>query len=149
METPAGMLTIEQFAKKKGLDVDEAIEKIRSGSYQGRIINSEWFVYDDQVDATEKSPTNQSIKSKNTHYSFARLLENIFIVFGWLGLFVGAIFIIFAVDNNPANKLVAAIPGLVVCFSGLILIAAAQITLAVIDTADNSRHILEELRNRR
>lgn len=148
MQAPSGMIPVEKFARSKGLKVEEAIEKIRDGSYQGRLIHDEWYVYDDQINKNPRSPANQSQAKEESEYTLARVLQKLFIVLGWLLIIIGSLAAIAGMADTHSNKLAAAIPGLAICFAGIITIAAAQITLAVIDTADNSRRILDELRSK-
>lgn len=142
------MIPVEKFARSKGLNVEETIEKIRDGAYQGRLVHGEWYIYDDQINKNPRSQSNQSQYKEESEYTVARVLQKLFIVLGWLLIIIGVLAAIAGMSDTCSNKLAAAIPGLAICFAGIITIAAAQITLAVIDTADNSRRILEELRSK-
>lgn len=148
MPAPSGMIPIEKFAKAKDLEVDDAIETIKNGSYQGRLIHGEWYVYEDQLSKDPRPPAKKPEVKEHSEYTLARVLHKIFIVLGWLIIIFGTIAAFVAMGKTYSNSLAAAIPGLTICFAGIIIIAAAQITLAVIDTADNSRRILEALRAR-
>lgn len=47
--TPEGMISVEDFAKKKGITTDKAINMIKDGFYTGRKVGDEWFVYIEEL----------------------------------------------------------------------------------------------------
>jgi hypothetical protein len=61
-EVPEGMISLEEFAKLKGITPAKAIEMIRGGFYVGRKVGAGWF-----VDASESSgPTSKASKNKGS-----------------------------------------------------------------------------------
>lgn len=83
---------------------------------------------------------------ERTQYARARLLANIITVVGWLYLFIGVAGFIFSYFNEMLGF--NFLPSLSAIIVGVLALAVAQIINATVDTADNSREILAELRKR-
>ena len=69
-------IPVEEFAEYKGVESEKAIEMIRGGFYQGRIIDDEWYVACSEVEETQNSiqSSSDSFLSKlvNGDYSLAK-----------------------------------------------------------------------------
>jgi hypothetical protein len=53
--TPEGMISVEDFAKKKGITTDKAINMIKDGFYTGRKVGDDWFVYENELKGNQSS----------------------------------------------------------------------------------------------
>ena len=51
-EAPEGMISIEEFAKNKGIKTTKIVNMIRDGFYVGRKVGDDWF-----IDASESTGT--------------------------------------------------------------------------------------------
>jgi hypothetical protein len=61
-EVPEGMISLDEFARIKGLTPAKAIEMIRGGFYVGRKVGASWF-----VNASESSgPNSKTSKAKGS-----------------------------------------------------------------------------------
>ena len=67
-EAPEGMISIDQFAKQKGLSETKAIEMIREGFYVGRKIGDEWFIQVDELN-NKSNPKSATINPNNSSIS--------------------------------------------------------------------------------
>jgi hypothetical protein len=63
MTAPEGMIGAEKFAKSKGYSLDETIGMIRSGFYDGRLVDGQWYVREKSTSEDRKpySPTSPQI----------------------------------------------------------------------------------------
>jgi hypothetical protein len=52
---PEGMTPVEEFAKKKGIATDKAINMIKDGFYTGRKVGDDWFVYVEELKGAKAS----------------------------------------------------------------------------------------------
>jgi hypothetical protein len=52
---PEGMISVDEFAKKKGIATDKAINMIKDGFYTGRKVGDDWFVYVDELKGNQSS----------------------------------------------------------------------------------------------
>ena len=83
---------------------------------------------------------------ERTQYARARLLSAVITVVGWLYLIAGAGGFIMSYFNEMLSyNFLPTISGIIL---GVLALAAAQLINATVDTADNSREILAELRKR-
>lgn len=48
METPEGMISLTQFSRQSGVSADKVKSLIKDGTYRGRVINNQWYVYIEQ-----------------------------------------------------------------------------------------------------
>jgi len=58
---PEGMIPVEEFAKKKGIATDKAINMIKDGFYTGRKVGDDWFVYVEELKGAQ--PSGVSVKA--------------------------------------------------------------------------------------
>lgn len=49
-QAPEGMIPVEEFARRKGLAVWQAIAGIRDGVYSGQIVGEQWYARKYQID---------------------------------------------------------------------------------------------------
>lgn len=83
---------------------------------------------------------------ERTRYARARLLATVITGVGWLYLVAGAVgFILSYFQDMLSYNFLPTISGVIL---GVLALAAAQLINATVDTADNSREILAELRKR-
>jgi len=80
-----------------------------------------------------------------TKYGTARGVASFIEILGWLVVIIG---VIVGFQGGSSNAGVAGIlVGAAVAFSGLMLIASAQVVRATVDTADNTQHMVALLKN--
>ena len=60
IQIPEGMISVEDFAKKKGLAPEKVIKMVKDGFYAGRIIDEQWFV--DPVELTDTKTSSKNSK---------------------------------------------------------------------------------------
>lgn len=58
-EAPEGMISVEEFAKIKGISSSKVIDMIRDGFYVGRKVGDEWFVTSSESTQIESKPSNK------------------------------------------------------------------------------------------
>ena len=90
--------------------------------------------------SVNESPLPSNVSS---HYSAGQGITNIAVGLGWFLVFLSTILLIPSFFVQPL-LIALSVFGIV---SGLFLVMAAQATRAVMDNADHSRLILEELKN--
>ena len=61
---------------------------------------------------------------------------------GWMSILAGVVMFFITIDKNYLNIM----PSLGIAVAGLLVWAGAQIQRAIVDTADSTKMILEELR---
>jgi hypothetical protein len=81
--------------------------------------------------------------SMDTRYGTARVLASFLEVIGWIVIVLGCLGSIMATINFG---LWGSLAGIGAVFSGLIIIVFAQVLKATVDTADNTRAMLAEMR---
>ena len=57
-EISEGLLPVEEFAEKKNLDPEKVIEMVRSGFYEGRKIDDEWFIKEHEINENKNHKHN-------------------------------------------------------------------------------------------
>ncbi len=109
------------------------------------------------VECSDQEPSvltmAQSPASTRTDYGTARGIAGFVGLIGWLLVAGGAIAALFAVGTAMDNRygsisLIAVLPALSAVISGLLLVMGAQMTRAVVDTADHAREIRSLLERR-
>ncbi len=85
-----------------------------------------------------------------TQYGFSRSISKIILFLGWVLIAIGAITALIAFINGLTSSyvglsLIAILPGLGTIVSGLLLMLGAQITVATVDNADNTKEIVKIL----
>jgi hypothetical protein len=62
-EVPEGMISVEEFAKLKGIAPSKVVDMIRDGFYVGRKVDEEWFVDNSEptISASKASKTKGSM----------------------------------------------------------------------------------------
>lgn len=61
-QVPEGMISVEEFAKLKGITSSKAIDMVRDGFYMGRKVGEEWFV--DTSESTDSARNPSKTKGK-------------------------------------------------------------------------------------
>jgi hypothetical protein len=137
-KVPEGMISAEEFSKLNLVTTESVIAMIKDGYYVGRVIDDQWFVKPpDLLGASASS----KITIKNDHhsnYEVARIFLFVITVLGWIFVAGG---ILAALVTKV--ELVATLELTVL---GILLIVTAQLTQATIDNADNTREILNLIR---
>jgi len=88
MNPPEGMITVEEFSKRKCIDVEKAIKMIRDGFYSGRVIDDQWYANANEVNSGGSAETiNHSGSSAND----TPPLIILFFILAGLSLFGGLI----------------------------------------------------------
>ncbi len=153
-QVPAGMISAEEFGKRKGIDKEKIIKMIKDGFYVGRVIEEEWFV---EPSETTNSSSVSSVKNTGacqSDYEVARKISKFLSFLGWLVFAVGVIAAIAGLVSGTQSRygggvsLLALLPGLGISVSGLFLVAAGQVTRATVDNADHTREILNIIREK-
>lgn len=105
----------------------------------------------DEVSDTVDAPSNKAtVNSYKTNYGTARSTSTAITFIGWAMVFIGAIATFIAIVSGLDSEhgglaLLGVLPGFGIAVSGLLLIVAAQVTLAIVDNADHTREILKIL----
>ena len=72
IEAPEGMMSVEEFAKLKGMAPEKVINMIRDAFYVGRKIDDNWFIDKSEINgknSKQKSNSHVSVSSTdNTGY---------------------------------------------------------------------------------
>lgn len=56
-KTPDGMIPANEFAKSRGIDLSEVIDRIEAGFYAGRRVGGEWFIAStESTNSADSSP---------------------------------------------------------------------------------------------
>jgi len=50
------MVTVESFARKKGLTPDQVVAMIKDGFYVGRVVNDQWYVDPSELTGVTSTP---------------------------------------------------------------------------------------------
>jgi len=88
MTAPEGMIAAEEFAKSKGYSLDETIGMIRSGYYDGRLVDGQWYVREKNASEDRKpySPTSPEID--DSHPLQQVVVRDIHMTFGAMVAFM-------------------------------------------------------------
>jgi len=111
----------------------------------------------DELISTVPTPDNVSKKSVSkfkklkTNYETTKFITAIIVFFGWLIVALGFAAVVAGVSTGINTKLsvalVSSLPGIGIIVSGLFLVALGQVIVATVDNADQTREILNILRN--
>ena len=152
-QSPKGMISVEDFSKRKGIPKEKVIAMIKDGYYVGRIINEQWF-----VDPSEQSGhTGTSGKSEkvayHSNYEVARAVAQFISFLGWIVFGIGIIAaVVILVDAQSRYgggiSILSMLPGFGIAISGVFLVAAGQVTRATVDNADHTREILNYIKEK-
>lgn len=108
------------------------------------------MVCDEVSDTVDASSNKATLNSFKTSYGAARSTSTAITFVGWVMVFIGVIATFIAIvsgldSGHGGLALLGVLPGFGVAVSGLLLIVAAQVTLATVDSADHTREILKIL----
>ncbi len=150
VKAPEGMISVDNFSKRKGISAEKAIKMIKDGFYTGRIVNEEWFV---SVDEVNNSVTSNTITTASSgvsvvnDYKTAIGISKFVSFVGWLIALLSVImvFIAFAKGGGIVG-LMAASSGFGLLLGGLFLVITGQMARATMDNANYSKLMLEEMR---
>ncbi|WP_139163814.1 hypothetical protein [Desulfoluna spongiiphila] len=95
---------------------------------------------------SHESMSNTIESNYGTALSISALMSTI----GWLIVVIGLVAIVigFSEGSRSGVSFIAALPGIGMSISGFFLVACAQVTRAVVDNADQTREILNILKER-
>lgn len=149
-KVPEGMIPMEEFAKRKGIAPDKVIKMIKDGFYSGQLVGERWYVEPSEASAPDAGPKPRSgpVAGEGSEYDVARLISKVMAFFGWLlvlvGLAAGALGIAAGIEARGGGmSILGILPGLGIAVAGLLLVAAGQVTRAMVDNADHTREILK------
>lgn len=111
------------------------------------------FIHDHDSRAEMINVSQQSAKvTENniipTSYGTTRVLSKIGIFIGWLAVAIGVFLLLVAIVERGRGSGEAMIIGAAVLLGGFSTVLANQVVLAIVDTADNTRALLEVMRNK-
>lgn len=86
--------------------------------------------------------SGDGIPNVKSQYGVAKSLSQLQTFIGWVGVAVGGFVAIFGIDSGGYGPLIGIVIGVILAIGGLIIVGLAQLTKAVVDTADYSREIL-------
>ncbi len=103
----------------------------------------------DKADQRSTSGTSVATSQSNaTHYATARITTAIIQFVGWATLVIGIVVLLASFGEATRYGrfvIVALLPGLGICMSGLLIVSVTQIANAIIDTATDTREIRNAL----
>lgn len=108
------------------------------------------FVCDEVSEKVAPPPSKATGSNFKTSYGAARSTSTAITFIGWAMVFIGVIATFIAIvagldSEHGGLALLGVLPGLGIAVSGLLLVVAAQVTLAIVDNADHTREILKVL----
>lgn len=62
-DKPEGMITVEEFAKEKGIPAEKVIKMIHDGFYIGRKVNESWFISESEVSELNNIPSQEELNN--------------------------------------------------------------------------------------
>ena len=84
-------MPIEEFAKYKNLSVEDTIEMIKNGDFEGQLIDGEWFVPYSQVNASQDTSAAEDELTGFTWWQ----------IWGWMGLILGDLYLFSSIEIMP------------------------------------------------
>ena len=151
---PEGMITVEDYAKQKGLTPEKVVAMIKDGICVGRVIDEQWYVNSSEFFGERSSSKRKSGIVYRSEYETARKISMLISFLGWLVFASGVIAALAGMggglrsDYGGGISIIAFLPGLGIAVSGLFLVAAGQVTKATVDNADHTREILSLIREK-
>ena len=107
----------------------------------------------------DKNPINESqtnVSSVTSNYEVAQKIATIMSFIGWTIVVIGVMVALVGsagMSQNPyargGSAIIGLLPGIGMSISGFFLVAGAQVTRAMVDNADNTREILNLMREQR
>ena len=142
---PEGMITVEEFSKRKGISEEKAIKMIKDGFYTGRVIDEIWFVSIDEVNSSSSDSSIASSGSMSDDYKTSISVSKLVSFIGWLAV-LGGIILSFTLMKEGGMALLGLASSITVILVGLLLVIGGQASRAVMDNANYSKQMLEEMR---
>lgn len=142
-QVPSGMISVEEFSKQEWVSKKKVIEKIQNGIYVGKYIDGQWFVKSSSS-STPKQGSNEPMSSSDYKSSIG--VAKFVSAAGWVVCGLAFFFAFSAFSANAGIGLIVLAPALGIFLGGLILVIAGQTSRAVMDNANYSKQILEEMR---
>lgn len=142
---PEGMITVEEFSKRKGISEEKAIKMIKDGFYTGRVIDEIWFVSIDEVNSSSSDSSIASSGSMSDDYKTSIGVSKLVSFIGWLAV-LGGIILSFTLMKEGGMALLGLASSITVILVGLLLVIGGQASRAVMDNANYSKQMLEEMR---
>lgn len=159
MSAPEGMVPLEEFAERKKLKPEVVVKMVKDGFFVGRLVDGEWYVEASELSsrAGSTAPSVQGPANRvPTHYGTAKGVSTFLAFVGWLLFAAGIIAALIGFNsfNGPygmvdITTILMTLPGLGFAFSGLLMVASAQVVKATVENADNTREILVLLQEQR
>ncbi len=153
-QAPAGMISVEEFGERKGINKEKVIKMIKDGFYVGRVVDEEWFIASSEISNSSSTSSVKSTGAYQSNYGVARKISKFLSFIGWLVFAIGVVFSLAGLASGAQSPyggsvtLLALLPGIGISISGLFLVAAAQVTRATVDNADHTREILNIIREK-
>jgi len=153
-QAPTGMISVEDFGIRKGINKEKVIKMIKDGFYVGRVVDEEWFIASSEISNSSSASSSKNISTYQSNYGVARKISKFLSFIGWLVFAIGVVFALAGLASGTQSQygegvtLLALLPGIGISISGLFLVAAAQVTRATVDNADHTREILNIIREK-
>ena len=146
-QAPKGMISVEEFAEKRNMDVERVIKMIKDGFYNGRVVGEQWYVMAEELPPVQEFGAGQQYKSQ---YETSRKVSMFISGFGWLVFAIGIIAALAGLVSGLQSRyglgVMGVLPGIGLVVSGLMMVVAGQVTRATVDNADHTREILALLK---
>ena len=151
--SPEGMIAAVEYARSSGESLVSVTEKLIDGLYIGREVDGEWYmekplVKQVHVSQAEGNQNNVTEPNVPTSYGTAKTLSKTTVFLGWLIVIASVIYFMGGVFDSGYGGRIQMFYGLVGFLSGLGIVQASQVVLAVVDTADNTRALLKFMREK-
>jgi len=134
--------------KKGSLNKDfDTSESAQESVYKKDSLNKDF----DTNESVQASVYNkEGVLESQKNYEAAGVIANLVVAIGWIALAVGVVtaFIVILDNSRNVNQLLAVLPSLVISMSGLFFVLAGQVTLAIVDNTNNTKEILEIMKNK-
>ena len=145
ISAPEGMITVEEFSKRKGITEEKAVKMIKDGFYTGRIIDETWFVSLDEVNSSSSNSSVSNSGNMSNDYKTSIGVSKLVSFIGWLSV-LGGIILSFTLMKEGGMALLGLASSITVILVGLLLVIGGQASRAVMDNANYSKQMLEEMR---
>lgn len=136
------------------IETDTSGQEISELKSEGFVITAQSIQADSTEAAIAQSMNTKANVSPDSIYRMARRISLLISWGGWIVFGVGIVVLILGLNalGGPFGgvllfALSQAMPGAGIMILGLLMVAAAQMLNATVDTADNSRRILEHLQH--
>ena len=145
-EVPSGMISVDEFSNIHNITKDKVISLIENGRYLGMVIDGGWFV--DAVTALDSNVISSTKGDKNYRSSY-EMASNVSLFISLVGavVFIAGVILSFSAMSDNAS-LIETLARVGITIAGLMLVLTGLVARATIDSADNTREILNIIRNK-